>query len=312
MTQHPLMTRRGFLHLAAAVPLAAVGQEPGPLVAAGASRPGTQVFAPPLTVFSKVYQEVKLSYEQSADVTAAAGLDGIDCAVRPGGEVLPERVADDLPRYDDALRKRGVRMLLMTTAITGVRTPHVEDVLRTARRLEITHYRIGYWKHKPDVAPEALVKSVQDELKQLAALNRATGVCALFQNHSTGGSKSAYAGGDLAELRRILEPLDPAHIGVAFDAGHAMLTHGDAWPAHFEALKPWIKVAYVKDAKRGAGFVPFGRGEVDWSRCFGLLRAMDYRNPLSLHIEYEWSPKDRDTLVNELTACRRAVAGWLA
>src|SRR5262249_10866826 len=57
----------------------------------------------PIAEFSKVYQELKLSYDESADVTAEAGLDGIDCPVRPGGQVLPERVEEDLPRYADAL-----------------------------------------------------------------------------------------------------------------------------------------------------------------------------------------------------------------
>src|SRR2546426_5305125 len=45
----------------------------------------------PIAEFSKVYQELNLGFEESADVTAEAGLDGIDCPVRPEGQVLPER-----------------------------------------------------------------------------------------------------------------------------------------------------------------------------------------------------------------------------
>ena len=60
---------------------------------------------PPVAVFSKLYQELKLNFEQSAEVTAEAGLDGIDCAVRDKGEIEPARAADEMPRYAEALGK---------------------------------------------------------------------------------------------------------------------------------------------------------------------------------------------------------------
>src|SRR5215469_12708075 len=61
----------------------------------------------PVVIFSKAYQPVKLNFDQAADFTAESGLDGIDCPVRPDGEIVPERVAEDLPVYAEALRKRG-------------------------------------------------------------------------------------------------------------------------------------------------------------------------------------------------------------
>src|SRR5262245_14706443 len=57
----------------------------------------------PIASFSKIFQELNLSYEDSAALVAEIRLDGIDCPVRPGGQVLPERAADDLPRYVAAL-----------------------------------------------------------------------------------------------------------------------------------------------------------------------------------------------------------------
>lgn len=298
MKQKFQITRRDFLQLAAAAPLAAVAASDKP-------------FAPPLAVFSKVYQEVKLTFEQSAEVTAAAGLDGIDCAVRPGGEILPEKAADDMPRYDEALRKHGVKMLLLTTAITGAASPYAETILRTAKKLGISHYRIGYWKHTAGADPKKLVEQVRAQLNELAAMNRDIGVCAIFQHHSQGRSKTPYVGGDLAEMRQIMDGMNPDHMGIAFDAGHAVQTHGDDWPKHFEALKPWIKIAYVKDAGRTSGFVRFGQGDINWPDFFAKLRRMNYRAPLSIHIEYEWSPKDRDTLLKNLIDCTGAVRRWL-
>ena len=68
---------------------------------------------------------------------------------------------------------------------------------------------------------------IKARLKELAALNRELGVCALFENHSapgtkigskSGGSKSSgMAGGDLSELYEIVKDFNPDEIAVAFD-----------------------------------------------------------------------------------------------
>ena len=89
--------------------------------------------ASPVVVFSKVYQALNLNFAQAAEVTAEAGIDGVDCPVRPGGEILPENATKDLPRYLEALRSRGLTMPLLTTAITDVESPHTEDILRAAK-----------------------------------------------------------------------------------------------------------------------------------------------------------------------------------
>src|SRR5437762_1498557 len=70
-------------------------------------------FAPPIAIFSKVYQTLKLNFNDAAATTAEAGLDGIDPPVRPDGEVLPERVEEELPKYADALRKHNAQILLL-------------------------------------------------------------------------------------------------------------------------------------------------------------------------------------------------------
>jgi sugar phosphate isomerase/epimerase len=293
MQHHLHLTRRRFLQVAGAAPLCAAL--------------GAETFAPPITVFSKIYQELKLTFEQSAEVTAAAGLDGIDCSVRPGGEILPEHAAEEMPRYDEILRQHQARMLLLTTAINSIAAPQAETILRTAQKLGIRYYRLGYWKHQPGVE----VAKIKAQLKELAALNRGIGVCGILQNHSKGKKEAqGYVGGDLAEMYDIMEDLPPDQIGVAFDLGHAMLANGDQWHAHFERLKPWVKVAYLKDLKREVGFVPFGQGEFGRTDFFQQLRQMKYNAPLSIHIEFAWG-KTRADLTKTLTDCRRVTEQWL-
>jgi len=305
-----MTSRRHFIRTTAPA-IAALGLAPkAASLAFGAPR-----FAPPVAVFSKVYQELKLDFEQSAEVTAEAGLDGIDCAVRDGGEIVPAQAADKMPRYAEALRRHGARMLLLTTGIRGVSSAQAGEILRTAKQLAIQYYRLGYWSHRPEVPPATLLAEIRPSLKDLAAMNKELGVCGVYQNHSAPQNHSRRnAGCDLAELYEMVKDLDPEQIGVAFDLGHALIEHGDQWREHFERLKPHIRVVYVKDVQRNSGFVPFGQGEFARSGFFQLLARMNYRAPLSMHIEFDWAPpggKTRPLLVQTLKESRRVLGQWL-
>ncbi len=308
-----MTTRRQFIR--AAVPVAAaLGLAP----AAAGRAFGLEAsgFRPPVAVFSKVYQELKLDFEQSAEVTAAAGLDGVDCAVREGGEIQPAQAAEQMPRYAEALRRHGTGMLLLTTGIVGVSSPHASEVLRTGKQLGIRYYRLGYWLHRPGLPPEKLLAEARPSLKDLAAMNKELGLCGVYQNHSAGSDRSRRnAGCDLAELYEMVKDLDPDQIGVAFDLAHAILEHGDGWREHFERLKPHIRVLYVKDARRGSGFVRFGQGELGPTGFFQSLARMNYRAPLSMHIEFDWTldgKKTRQALVQALTESRTVLGQWMA
>jgi sugar phosphate isomerase/epimerase len=269
---------------------------------------------PPIVVFSKVYQELKLDFEDSAALTAEAGMDGIDCTVRPGGEILQENVARDLPRYAALLKKRGLQLPLLTTAITSVASPHAEEILRTARGLGVQYYRLGSSNTQTDAPPGKQVQEIRAQLKDLATLNREVGIGALFQNHSPAGR--SYLGGDLSELYDIVKDFDPAQIGVAFDIGHALVVHGDDWRRHFERLKSHLRVAYVKDVTRGGRWVPFGEGDIASTGYFKQLRQMTYREPISLHIEYDWAEggkaKTRTALLKALKDSSRVLRRWLS
>ena len=270
--------------------------------------------SPPIVVFSKVYQTLKLGFDAAAALTAEAGLDGIDCPVCPGGEILPERVTEDLARYAEALRKRNLRLPLLTTAITSAASPHAEEIVRTAKKLGAQFYRLGFIERQPDAPAGKQVREIKAQLKDLAALNKQAGIGAIMQNHSPAGR--SYVGGDLAELYEIVKDFDPAQIGVAFDIGHALVVHGDGWRQHFEALKSHLKIAYVKDVTRAGRWVPFGEGDVASTGYFTLLKQMGYRAPVSLHIEFDWNDggksKTRAALLKALQASSQTLSRWLA
>ncbi len=303
------LSRRDFITrtLAASSTAALCGSSALPALAEGRS-------ALPMVVFSKVYQTLKLNFDEAAAVTAEGGIDGIDCPVRPGGEILPEHAASKLPEYAAALKKRGLQLPLLTTAITGVASPNTEDILRTAKKQGVQFYRLGFVIRAADAPAGKQVRELKAQLKDLAALNKQIGIGALVQNHSPG--KQSYLAGDLTELYEIVKDFDPAQIGVAFDIGHALVVHGDDWRGHFEKLKSHLKIAYVKDVKRDGRWVPFGEGDIASTGYFKLLKELKYRAPISLHIEFDWTAggktKTRPALVKALQDSSRVLRRWLA
>jgi hypothetical protein len=98
---------------------------------------------PMIAVFSKHLQW--LPFADVGPVIAESGFRAVDLTVRPGGHVLPERVEDDLPRAVETLRKSGLSVPMMTTAITDANDPLTRRVLATAKKVGVTHYRMGYW-----------------------------------------------------------------------------------------------------------------------------------------------------------------------
>jgi sugar phosphate isomerase/epimerase len=205
-------------------------------------------------------------------------------------------------------------MPLLTTAITGIASPHAEDILRSAKQLGVQYYRLGFTITQADAPPGKQVREIRARLKDLAALNKQIGIGAIYQNHSASGR--GYIGGDLTELYEIVKDFDPAQIGAAFDLGHALITHGDDWRGHYEKLKSHLKVAYIKDVKRGQGWVPFGQGDIASTGYFKLLKQLGCRAPVSLHIEFDWSDKGksktRAALSKALQESTQVLRRWLS
>jgi sugar phosphate isomerase/epimerase len=306
-----VLTRRDFLSHAGIFAASAAGLSGSPISVRAAE---TERKSPrfPVVLFTKVCQELNLGLEDTASLIAEAGLDGVDSPVRPKGEILPEKVKDDLPRYAEALRERGLSLPLLTTAILSPDSPHAEDILRTSKKAGVRFYRTGFIDRLKDKPLHAQIAEARARLKDLAAMNREIGIGAIVQNHSPAGH--AYLGGDLNELEQLVAGFDPNQVGAAFDIGHAVKVHGKDWRQHFEKLKSHLKVAYVKDTNSAGEWVRFGKGEIGDLGYFKLLREIGYEAPLSMHIEFDWSKNDqksRGALLLALKDCLGVLRGWL-
>jgi hypothetical protein len=121
------MNRRHFLATLASAPLAAAAADDA---------------RPQLCIFSK--HMAQLGYTELGRTAKQMGFDGVDLTVRPKGHVLPERVADDLPRAADAIRSNGLVLAMITTGITAGADPVARPTLATASKLKVPYWKPGY------------------------------------------------------------------------------------------------------------------------------------------------------------------------
>ena len=264
--------------------------------------------------FTKVLQD--LSYEKTAQAAVDVGWDGIECPVRAKGHVLPERVEEDLPKFAEALKAKGLEILVLATDLRGADEPHTEKVLKAAAKLGIRLYRVGPFRYKEGSSIPKQLDEIRARLKDLAAMNKEIGVTGLMQNHSGNG----YVGAPMWDLHELLKDFDPRLFGVHFDIGHATVEHGLSWPTAFDLLKERIGAVIVKDFywkhTPGEGaktvWVPIGQGSIH-QKFFKMLKVSPCRGPITMQFEYPWEGGDGslDARLRALKADNAKLREWL-
>src|SRR5688572_11214986 len=260
--------------------------------------------------FTKPFQN--LSFEDTADTVAEIGWDGIECPVRPQGQIEPERAPDELPKLVAALKKRGKEVTLIATQITSVSEPHTEKVLRTAANLGIRRYRLGFLKYDRVKSIPDQLNEIAPRLRDLAALNKELGLQAGFQNHSG----IDYVGGPVWDLWTMIKDLDPRHMGVCFDIGHATLEGGSSWPIEARLMQRHFTAVFIKDffwerTERGwrAKWVMLGEGMVN-PAFFKWLKTTDFAGPICIHSEYDHG--QGKPMIANLQKDLKTLQSWLA
>jgi sugar phosphate isomerase/epimerase len=264
-----------------------------------------------IIAFSKPF--TNLSFDDTADLVADVGWDGIECPVRKSAtHILPERVEEDLPKMVEALKKRGREVALITTDITGV-DRSAEQVLRTAARLGIRRYRLGSIRYVADKSITDQLDEIKPRLRDLAQLNKTVGIQGGIQNHSG----QDYFGAPVWDAFDVIRSLPPADIGIAFDIGHATLEGGLSWPVQARLAEPRYSLVYVKDfrwEKQEKGWrpvwCPLGQGMIAGPRFFTTLAKSRYDGPVCQHHEYEMG-KTSAEMVRHFKRDLETLRAWL-
>ncbi|MFK7819724.1 MAG: sugar phosphate isomerase/epimerase family protein [Planctomycetaceae bacterium] len=265
-----------------------------------------------ICAFTKPFNS--LSFDQLTEQMALIGFDGIEAPIRPGGHVEPKQVPDKLPELVEALKKQNLELTVLASNINDASRPLTESVLKTAAKLGIKRYRMQYFKYdlKKPIKPQ--IENWKSQVRELAALNKELGLTGLYQNHAGRN----YLGAAIWDLPMLLDGIDPAHIGVAYDIRHATVEGGTSWPVSFQMVQPHISMVYVKDFQWGEGTkpenVPLGQGRIDATQFLKLLSKSGYNGPISLHEEY-LDHRKPDLVPQHLAAFKKdlgVLKAWLA
>src|SRR5262245_17936195 len=128
-----MMSRRACLSM--------LGMAASTLAVRGAEKPAPRGFQ--IIGFVKPFQ--KLPFDQIAETARAVGWSGIECPVRKGGAIEPERAEEELPKLVGALRKRELDVSVISTDVDDASDPLAQRVLKTASKLSIQRYRLKHY-----------------------------------------------------------------------------------------------------------------------------------------------------------------------
>jgi sugar phosphate isomerase/epimerase len=268
----PAMSRREVLGLA------------GTLATRGLAAPGPQK----ICIFSKHLQWLDVA--DAARLAADMGFDGIDLTVRKGGHIDPTRAAEDLPRAVETIRTTGLEVPMVTTDIVTAQSEHAGEILRTISSLGIRAYRWGGFRLDPSRSIPDQLEATRGPVRDLAALNRSHGVCAMYHIHSGAG----LLGASIWDLYLVLKSFDPDVVAVNFDIAHATIEGGlGGWRNSASLMAPFTRGIALKDFywEKGADgawqprWCPIGEGMVNFAEYFRTLGA-GFRGPIQLHLEY--------------------------
>jgi len=243
-----------------------------------------------------------LSVDELGKALADIGFDGVDLAVRPGGHVEPEPVADALPRAVETLAGHGISCPMI---VTNISEPSAEAarVIKAAAESGVRYYRMGYLHYGESI--EASLAEHRRTFEGLAELNGRHGIHGAYQNHM-----GSWVGSPVWDLYSLLSDLDAKAIGCQYDVRHGVIEGGKSWPLGMRALAKRIRCVVVKDGtwrRREDGrmspeSVPAGTGMVDWELYRSVLRETAFEGTLSVHYEFPLFDEDPKTLTSgELT-----------
>lgn len=256
-----------------------------------------------LSIFTVATPE--LGPDELAAAAKAAGLDAIEwryaelpanavsqpysfwgnnvCTIQPSGG------GEELARFKEAAERYGLRTLSVTPYLKAGDLQATEGVLQAAQALGASFIRLGVPDYDRSKPFNELFSLGRQYLRESAALCAKYGVKGLIEIHH--GTIAASASG----VRRLIEGMDPAHIGVLFDPGNMIHEGFENYRMALDILGSYLAHVHVKNAgwklagqaADGSGvwrceWMPIDQGMVPWRQVLEDLIAVGYEGYLGL------------------------------
>ena len=297
------LTRRDFVRASI---LAASG------VALGLKAAEPERLDPPrkIIAFSKAFQT--MAPDDMAAFVQEIGWSGIECPVRPQGQIEPERVGEELPRLVEAFQRKGLDIPIVVTEMASIHDPYAEDVLRVSAKLGIKKFRLGTFKYTKDRPLAQQLEGFGRDLREIGQACGELDVVAAVENHS-GVDRF---GAPIWDVVDVLKDSQVKNVGICFDIAHATIEGGLSWPIQARLAEPYYTAVYVKDflwAKGPGGWearwCPLGEGMVDRS-YFAGLKGSGYAGIICQHHEYPMN--GRADMAAHMKRDLKVLRDWLA
>ena len=243
-----------------------------------------QNLPPQFSVFTKPW---KMPLPELGRHISRLGFSGIELPVRPGYQVEPERVSQDLPAAARLLADFGL-------AITSVAGPTDEVTVAACAEASVPLIRIMV-----PIDDTGYLETEARALRELEALVprlERHGIKVGIQNHSERYVPHALG------LRRLFERFDPAHVGAIWDAAHNAL-NGEEPDMALDIVWSHLALVNLKNAywQRQPGpeagpaqwrvaWTTGRQGLASWPRVAEELRRRGYTGGLCLPAEYDDEP----------------------
>ena len=257
---------------------------------------------PAVCLYSKVL--VKVGYIDLPMIVQALGFDGVDLSVEYDGHVIPNKAGNQLMPALEAITGIGLDVPMLTTGLTKAQDKDSEEVLGLATYIGVPFFRPGHWKMTGSPAIEMQLPVVQRDIAMLAQLGRFAKMVMGVHNYMDGAE-----GASIADIARVIRPIDPQWVGCDFDVGYATREGGAAgFDAPLAATLPRIEMVTVRDFKLDTGKpCPLGDGAVDFPKFFAALAKAQYAGPVTLPVDH--SPAgELDAVKHDLAFVRKQIA----
>jgi len=268
-------------------------------MAAGAVVPGTAAaqarggamrprMAPAVCLYSKVL--IKIGYIDLPMIVQGLGFDGVDLSVEQGGHVLPDKVDYSLMPALEAITGIGLDVPMITTDVTALQEKNSQEVLGLATYIGVPFFRPGHRKFTGSMQIEMQLPLVQRDIAGLVQLGRATKMVMGIHNYMEGSEGAA-----VADINRVIRPLEGQWVGYDFDVGYATMEGGAVgFDGPLAVALPRVKMVTVRDFKwdQSAGgprqpkACPLGEGVVDFARFFAALAKARFAGPVTLPVDH--------------------------
>lgn len=250
-----------------------------------------------------------LTVPQACDAAKAAGFDGLDLTLRPGGHVRPESAEVGLAEARRAADAAGVAIPMVTTSLTDADSPHAEAIFAAAAHYGARRLKLGYWEYRPFGTLAAQVEEARAKLGRLIELGKKYHVLPCVHCHS---GRFLASGGPMLYL--ILKGFDPEDVGAYVDPMHMTIEGGLAgWELGLDLVAPWVALVGVKNFRWTPGdrdehgqmrwrweYCPLADGQAPLPEFVGYLKRLNYDGVVSLHSEYKGGSSFRRLSTPEL------------